>query len=142
MKTGLVLFQGTFEIINYGHIRAFKRARSEGSKLIVALNTNKLVRSYKKREPVLPWTQKAEIIRSVRYVDQVIPAHSFSPMTLLKKYRPAVYIIGDEWIESKAQEIAFVKSYGGRIVITPRYKGVVPTSEIKRRLLEEAQTKS
>lgn len=136
----VVLFQGTFEILNYGHIRAFRRAKSEGDYLIVALNSNALVRSYKKREPVLPWRHKAHIIRSIRWVDEVIPAHNFSPMTLLIKIRPAVYVIGDEWIESKAEEIAFMGSIGGRIVIVPRYAGVIPTSEIKKRLLEEAKS--
>jgi cytidyltransferase-like protein len=134
-----VLFQGTFEIINYGHVRAFRRAKSKGDYLIVALNTNRLVRSYKKREPVLPWSHKATIIRSIRFVDEVIPAHNFSPMALLKKIRPAVYVIGDEWIESKKEEIAFMHSIGGQVEIVPRYAGVVPTSEIKRRLLEEAR---
>lgn len=135
----IVLFQGTFEIINYGHIRAFKRARGEGDYLIVALNTNRLVKSYKKREPVLPWRHKAHILRSIRWIDEVVPAHNFSPMSLLRKYRPAVFVIGDEWIESKKEEIAFMKSLNGRVVIVPRYAGVVPTSEIKRRLLAEAQ---
>jgi glycerol-3-phosphate cytidylyltransferase-like family protein len=141
-KKGLVFFQGAFEIINYGHIRSFRRAKSEGSKLMVALNTNALLKKYKKRDAVLPWAHKASIIRSIRYVDQVIPIGTFSPLKLLKRYRPSVYVIGDEWIESKREEIAFMKSIGGRIVILPRYSGVVPTSEIKRRLLAEAKAEA
>lgn len=137
-KKGIVLFQGAFEIINYGHVRCFKRCALEGDRVIVALNTNALLPKYKNRQPVLPWRHKATIIRSIRYVDQVVQAHTFSPMRLLRKYRPAVYVLGDEWTKTKDAEIAFVKSYGGRIVITPRYAGVVSTSEIKRRLLAEA----
>lgn len=136
----IVFFQGAFEIINYGHVKAFKRAKSEGDYLIVGLNTNKLLEAYKKRKAVLPWKHKAEIIRACRWVDRVIPVYSFSPLALLKKIQPKVYILGDEWIESKTEEIAYMKSIGGRIVITPRYAGVVSTSEIKRRLLEEARS--
>lgn len=120
---------------------SFKRAKSEGDYLIIALNTNQLLKKYKKREAVLPWSQKAKIIRSIRYVDEVIPAHSFSPLELLKRHDVTVYVIGDEWTETKPAEIEYIKEKGGKIVILPRYKGVVCTSEIKRRLLQEAQGK-
>ncbi len=135
----IVLFQGAFEIINVGHIKAFALAKSHGDYLIVAINSNALLADYKKRKAVLPWSHKKEIIEAIRSVDKVIVARHFSPMGLLRKYKPAVYIIGSEWIESKAKEIAYVKSYGGRIEISPRFRGVVPTSEIKRRLLAEAK---
>lgn len=137
MKT--VLFQGAFEIINYGHIRAFKHAKAYGDYLIVALNTNRLLREYKGRKAVLPWSHKAYIIRSIRYVDKVVPADTFSPMPLIKKYRPDVYVCGSEWVDTHKKEIAFVRSYGGKMVVSPRFNGVVPTSEIKRRLLAEAK---
>lgn len=136
-KPRIVLFQGAFEIINYGHVRAFRRSKGEGDYLIVALNTNRLLEAYKKRKAVLPWAHKAAIIRAIRYVDEVVPAHTFSAMPLLRRLRPAVYMLGDEWIDTKAEEIAFMESIGGRVVILPRYSGVVPTSEIKRRLLAE-----
>ncbi len=139
MKNKVVLLQGAFEIINYGHIRCFKRAKSEGDHLIVALNSNRLLLDYKKRKAVLPWSHKATIIRSIEYVDQVVMAHKFSPLELLKKFDVDVYMIGNEWTATKAAEIEYMKSKGGRIVILPRYAGVVPTSEIKRRLLEEAR---
>ena len=38
----VVLLQGAFDILNYGHIRAFKYAKAQGDYLIVALNTNEL----------------------------------------------------------------------------------------------------
>lgn len=134
-----VLFQGAFEIINVGHVKAFEFAKSQGDYLIVAVNTNALLRKYKGRDAVLPWIHKKKIIESLRTVDKVVPARSFSPMGLLRKHRPDVFVIGSEWIETKTREIEFVKSYGGRIAISPRFRGVVPTSEIKRRLLAEAQ---
>lgn len=135
----LVLFQGAFEIINVGHIKAFEFAKKQGDYLLVAVNTNRLLKKYKGRDAVLPWIHKKRIIESLRTVDKVVPAKRFSPMGLLRKHRPAVYVIGSEWVDSKKDEIAFVKSYGGRIAISPRFRGIVPTSEIKRRLLDEAR---
>lgn len=135
----IVLLQGAFEIINNGHIRCFKRAKAQGDYLIVAVNSNKLLPKYKKRQPVVPWKQKAEIIRSIRWVDKVVEARNFSPMGLIKRFNVKVYMVGDEWITSHPQEIAYIKERGGKVVVLPRYKGVVCTSEIKKRLLAESQ---
>ena len=105
----IVLLQGAFDILNYGHIRAFKFAKAQGDYLIVALNTNDLIRDYKGREPVMPWSQKRRIIEACRYVDKVVPAREFSPLKLLKRYRVDVYVLSREWEQTKAVEIAFMK---------------------------------
>jgi cytidyltransferase-like protein len=140
-KSGIkvVLFQGTFDILNWGHVKAFEMCKSYGDRLIVALNSDKLVRSYKHREPVLPYYQKKFIIESIKFVDQVVPATHFSPLELLKKFKVDVYCIGSEWIESKTEEIKWIKSQGGEIRIIPEFNGVIHTSEIKKILLEEAR---
>jgi glycerol-3-phosphate cytidylyltransferase len=139
MSVGVVLLQGAFEIINNGHIRALKRARSEGSYLIVALNTDALLSLYKGRQAVLPWKQKAEVLRGIRYVDLVVPAHHFHPLDLLKRHRVSTYCLTREWYGEHQQEIDYMHSIGGRVVILPRYRAVVYTSQIKERLLAEAE---
>lgn len=133
----IVLLQGAFDIINWGHIKAFQEAKSLGNHLIIALNTDKLLEAYKGRKAVLPYYQKKFIIESCKYVDQVIPAHQFSPLSLLKEYDVDVYCLTKEWEATKAKEIAYMKEKGGKVHYLPRYKGVVCTSEIKRRLLAE-----
>jgi glycerol-3-phosphate cytidylyltransferase len=131
-----VLLQGAFDILNYGHIRAFKFAKAQGDYLIVALNTNELIRDYKGREPVMPWSHKRRIIEACRYVDRVVPAREFSPLKLLKRYRVDVYVLSYEWEHTKAAEIAFMKQKGGRICFSRRFRGV-STSAIKATLLKE-----
>ena len=95
MKKKIVFIQGAYEIINWGHIKSFQRLKKmyKGCYLIVALNSNELIKSYKKREPVLPWYQKKFIIESCVYVDKVVKATEFSPLKLLKKYNVDVYVI-------------------------------------------------
>jgi len=139
MKKRIVLFQGAWEIINYGHVRAFERAKKEGDYLIVALNTNQLLKKYKGRDAVLPWWQKKKILEAIRWVDKVIPAHNASPLSLLKKYNVDVFVLTREWESSHADSIAYMKAKGGKVFFSRRYAGVVPTSEIKRRLLDEAK---
>lgn len=136
--TKVVLLQGTFDILNWGHVKAFQRAKAQGDYLIVALNTNRLVKKFKGRDAVLPWYQKKFIIESCRFVDLVVPASDFSPLRLLKRYKVDVYVLTREWHDTKAREIAYMKKKGGRVVYSPRFKGVVPTSKIKEILLKEA----
>jgi glycerol-3-phosphate cytidylyltransferase len=131
-----VLLQGAFDILNYGHIRAFKFAKAQGDYLIVALNTNELIRDYKGREPVMPWSQKRRIIEACRYVDRVVAAREFSPLKLLKRYQVDVYVLSREWEHTKAAEIAFMKQKGGRVCFSRRFYGV-STSAIKATLLKE-----
>lgn len=135
----IILFQGTFDILNWGHIQAFKMCKAVGGKLIVALNTDKLVRSYKQREPVLPFWQKKEILEAIKYIDKVVPAPHFSPIELLIKYKANVYCVGSEWVEAHKEEMKYIKDNGGEIVITPEFPGVIHTSDIKKTLLAEAK---
>ncbi len=139
-KKRIVLLQGAFDIINWGHVKAFQRARAQGDYLIVALNSNELVKAYKGRDAVLPWYQKKFIIESCVYVDKVVKATKFSPLELLKKYNVDVYVLTKEWAETKEKEIAFMKAKGGKISWSPRFKGVVSTSRIKEILLQEASS--
>jgi glycerol-3-phosphate cytidylyltransferase len=131
-----VLLQGAFDILHYGHIRAFEFAKAQGGYLIVALNTNRLIKEYKGRDAVLPWKDKKAIIESIRYVDQVVPIGLFSPLVLLKKYNIDVFVISPEWEYSKAEEIAYMKKKGGMVCFTQRYTGT-STTNIKQKLLQE-----
>lgn len=134
----VVLLQGAFDIINWGHIKAFQRAKSQGDYLIIALNSNDLVRKYKGRACVLPYYQKKFIIESCVFVDKVVKATEFSPLKLLRRHKVDVLVLTREWKETKTKEIAYMKKKGGKVVWSPRFKGVVSTGQIKKILLQEA----
>lgn len=135
----IVLLQGAFEILNAGHVQVFKRCKQQGDYLIVALNTNQLLKKYKGRDAVLPWKQKKLILEAIRWIDKVIPAPNFSPLKLLKKHNVDVYCLSREWEGTKATEIAYMKAKGGKVFWTTDYKGIVRTRQIKKTLLNEAQ---
>ena len=132
-----VFFQGTFDLINWGHIRAFQDAKAQGDYLIVGLNSDELIRTYKKREPVLPFWQRKFILESIRYIDEVVEIHTFSPIAELKELEIDVYIIGSEWKASKMKEMAYMRSSGGSVFFTPEYEGVVHSSEIRNRCIQQ-----
>ena len=132
-----VFVQGAFEIINAGHIKVFEFCRRAGDFLIVGLNTNELLREYKKREPVFPFEEKKLLIESIRFVDLVVPAPEFSPLALIKSFDIDVYCIGHEWRESKSVEIDFMRFRSKEVIYIPDF-GLTRTSTVKQRLLQEA----
>jgi cytidyltransferase-like protein len=137
MKKKIVLLQGAFELLNSGHVRAMRLAKAQGDYLIIAVNTPELIQDYKKRKPLLPYKDKKIIIESIRYVDKVVSARNFSPLELLKKYNVDVYMIAPEWLDTKAEEIAYMKSKGCKIKMCHNYKGVIRSSDIRRMLKED-----
>lgn len=132
----IVLIQGAFELLNSGHIRAFKLAKSQGDYLIVAVNTPNLIQDYKHRKPLLSYQDKKLIIQSIKYVDKVVPARNFSPLKLLQKYKVDVYMIAPEWLSTKDKEIAYMKAKGCKIKMCHNYKNVVRSSDLRRMLLK------
>jgi len=132
-----VFFQGTFDIMNWGHIQAFKDAKAQGDYLIIGLNSDELVRTYKKREPILPFWQRKAILEAVKYIDEVIEIGTMSPLQELKDLDIDVYVIGSEWKASKMKEKAYMESKGGSVFYTPEYDGVIHSSDIRRKCVQE-----
>ena len=133
-----VFFGGTFEILNYGHVKAFELAKTFGDYLIIGLNSDKLIRYYKHRDPVIPYYQKKFMIESFKWVDKVIPVTHFSPMSILKKQNIDIYVVGYEWVDAHKEEIAYMKNKGGEVRVMPDFHAI-RTSQIKEILLKEAQ---
>jgi len=134
----VALLQGTFEIIHCWHILTFEYARKNCDKLIIALNSSDLVRSYKHREPIDSRDNKKKVLESIRYIDEVIEANDESPLQLLKDNKIDVFVVADEFLEKHKDTIKWFKEQWWDVIVSPRRPNCTSTSEIKRRLLQEA----
>jgi glycerol-3-phosphate cytidylyltransferase len=106
-KEKTVITYGTFDLFHIGHVRLFERAKKHGEKLIVAVSTDEF-NSIKGKKILIPYEQRAEIVRSIRYVDIVIPEMSWDQkIEDIKKYHVDTLIMGKDW-EGKFDEL---KSY-------------------------------
>ena len=70
-KPIVVAVSGGFDPIHIGHVRLFDRARELGDKLVVILNNDNWLRA-KKQHIFMPAEERAEVIRALRSVDEVI----------------------------------------------------------------------
>ena len=64
---------GVFDLFHIGHLNILKRAKENCDYLIVGVSTDDLVKSYKHKSPIIPFEERIEIVKAIRYVDEVIP---------------------------------------------------------------------
>lgn len=67
-----ILTGGCFDIVHYGHVIFLQKAKEIGGSLIVALESDRHIKEYKKRNPFHNQQQRAQIISAFRFVDCVI----------------------------------------------------------------------
>ena len=63
---------GVFDLFHVGHLNLIRRAKGRCEYLMVGVLTDALVREQKKHDPVIPFAERVEILRSIRYVDEVV----------------------------------------------------------------------
>lgn len=119
---------GVFDLFHIGHLNILKNAKALCDKLIVGVTTDELV-SYKKKRAVIPFNERYEIVRNIKYVDAVIPQETMDKFEIWKKLKFDIMFVGDDWYNTeKWQEIEEkLKEVGVRIVYFPYTKGTSST---------------
>jgi D-beta-D-heptose 7-phosphate kinase/D-beta-D-heptose 1-phosphate adenosyltransferase len=114
MKPIVVAVSGGFDPIHIGHVRMFERAKAMGDRLVVILNNDNWLRA-KKQHVFMPVEERAEIIRSLRSVDEVIitghgpnptGAASMSVRAELAAIKPNIFANGGDRNERNAADPA------------------------------------
>lgn len=67
----IVLITGGFDPVHSGHLEYIRAARQLGDKLVVGVNSD-LWLTRKKGKSFMSWSERSEILRAMRNVDQVI----------------------------------------------------------------------
>jgi rfaE bifunctional protein nucleotidyltransferase chain/domain len=109
---------GAFDLLHVGHIRYLDGARREADRLIVAVNDDQSVRTLKGAgRPILPASDRAELVAALRSVDYVVVFHEPTVTALVELLRPDVHCKGTDYTVATVPERETVRSYGGRIAI-------------------------
>ena len=126
MKKKLIIgyTTGVFDLFHVGHVKILKKAKSLCDKLIVGVSTNALVKKYKNKKTIIPYNERVEIIKSVKFVDLVIPQNSLNKIQSYKKLKYDVIFVGDDWYASKKWKLfdKQFKKLGVKIVYLPYTK--------------------
>ncbi len=70
------------DLFHYGHVNALKQCKEMGDYLIVGVHSDEVVNSYK-RIPIMNMVQRINVIKSCKYVDEVIEN---APIMITKEY--------------------------------------------------------
>jgi putative glycerol-3-phosphate cytidylyltransferase len=119
---------GVYDLFHIGHLNLLKNAKAMCDKLVVGVTTDDLV-SYKGKKAMIPFEDRIEIVRSIKYVDAVVPQSDMDKLTMCKKLGAQILFVGDDWYGTekwKKYEEEF-KQAGIQIVYFPYTKGVSST---------------
>ena len=130
----IVLANGCFDVLHVGHIRYLAGARELGDVLVVGINSDEQVALQKGAgRPVLPATERAEIVAALESVTYVTIFEEPTVEELLLALKPDVHAKGTDYTTETVPERDVVRSYGGRVAIVGDPKDH-STSEIIARL--------
>jgi glycerol-3-phosphate cytidylyltransferase len=128
---------GVFDLFHIGHLNILRNARSMCDRLIVGVTTDELLLEYKRKRAVIPFIERCEILRGIRYVDVVVPQEHMNKFEAWQKLRFDIVFVGDDWYQTpKWDEIQKqLNDVGARVVYFPYTRGTLST--IINEILEE-----
>lgn len=113
-----------FDLFHIGHLNILRNAASLCDRLIVGVTVDQLAADSKGRLPVIPFEERAEIIRALRFVDAVVPQIDYDKVKAHDSLHFDVLFVGDDWKGSERFEEASSKleQRGVRFVFFPYTK--------------------
>lgn len=118
--------QGTFDMFHIGHLNLLRNAKEQCEKLIVGVNSDELVQKYKNKTPVISAYERAEIIRELRCVDEVVICETLDKKKTWDDIHFNAIFIGNDWFGNprwKQTEIDLEK-VNARVVYLQHTDGV------------------
>lgn len=129
------------DLFHRGHLEFIKKAKRLGNYLIIGLHPNDVVKKYK-REPIISFEDRKEIIESIREVDKVVEdCMDFRSPTMLenlKKYKVSAIVHAGSWLPpcyKKAKEQKICK------VLQIRYHAHISTTKLLKKIKENRRLK-
>jgi glycerol-3-phosphate cytidylyltransferase len=119
---------GVFDLFHVGHLNLLKNAKSMCDKLIVGVTVDDLV-AYKGKTPMIQFCDRIEIVRSIKYVDAVVPQETMDKSTMCKKLKVNILFVGDDWYSTEKWDSIEKEllDIGIKVIYFPYTKGISTT---------------
>lgn len=127
-KTIVGYTSGVYDLFHIGHLNLLKNAKGLCDKLIVGVSVDKLV-EYKHKHSVIPFEERIEIVRNIKFVDAAIPQEELDKFKMWEKLHFDILFVGDDWFKSPSWQEMEKKfdEVGVRVVYFPYTKGTSST---------------
>ena len=124
------------DILHEGHMNILKIAKSFGN-VTVGLLTDSAIAQYRKL-PHLTYSQRETVLKSIKYVDYLVPQHTLDYTKNLNALKPDFVIHGDDWKQgalkkTREKVIKTLKKWKGKL-IEPKYTKNISSSNIRDKI--------
>lgn len=135
----IVVYSGTFDILHAGHIVAIQEAARQGDVLIILVNSDRSVKSYKgPNHPIHSQQHRMRKLAELAQVHYVVSFDELTPETMLAAIQPQIYCNGSDWGKN-CIERKVVEGYGGKVHVLKWKKGF-STSRLVEKLVKNHPT--
>jgi len=129
----IVFTNGCFDLLHVGHLALLEQAKREGDSLVVALNSDRSVRSLKGAgRPIISEDARARIVAALPSVDAVVLFDEETPLDLIRAIQPNVLVKGGDYSEEEVVGANEMKTWGGKVSLIPPVEGSSTTEILKR----------
>lgn len=87
---------GVYDLFHIGHLNILRNAKGMCDELIVGVTSDELV-SYKGKQAVIPYEERAEIVRNIKCVDAVVKQDDMDKLKMWERLKFDIMFVGDDW---------------------------------------------
>jgi rfaE bifunctional protein nucleotidyltransferase chain/domain len=117
----LVFTNGVFDILHRGHASYLDQARALGASLVVGVNSDASVKMLGKGDdrPINTEADRQALLAALASVDMAVLFTEQTPVNLIEKIRPDIYVKGGDYEIDTLAETKLVKTWGGKAIAIP-----------------------
>jgi rfaE bifunctional protein nucleotidyltransferase chain/domain len=117
----LVFTNGVFDILHRGHASYLAQARALGASLVVGVNSDSSVKMLGKGDdrPINSEGDRQALLAALESVDLAVLFVEQTPVNLIEKIRPDIYVKGGDYEIDSLEETRLVKTWGGKAIAIP-----------------------
>ena len=117
----LVFTNGVFDILHRGHASYLAQARALGASLVVGVNSDTSVKMLGKGDdrPINSEADRQALLVALESVDMAVLFAEQTPVSLIEKIRPDIYVKGGDYEIDTLAETRLVKTWGGKAIVIP-----------------------
>lgn len=134
-----IFMDGAFDMMHFGHMNAFRLARSLGTHLVVGVNSDESITECK-GAPLMDDKERLAMVESCKFVDQVVPNCPYIMNKeyidwIFKTYNVDYVVHGDDPCIVDGKDVYATAKEAGKFRTIPRTEGVSTTDIVGRMLL-------
>lgn len=88
---------GAYDLFHIGHLNILKHAKNQCDWLIAGVVSDELCEVAKGHRPMVPLTERLEIVQSIKFVDQAVAEVLPDKLATWERLRFNIFFKGDDW---------------------------------------------